>query len=156
MRSKKTVINTIMSLLEELVAIVSGFILPRLILSFFGSQYNGLTTSITQFLACSVLLRAGIGGATRAALYKPLAEKDKSQVDSIVKATNIFMQKIAGILIIAIIAFAAIYPFLIRNKFGWFFTFSLFVIIGASTFAESFFGITYLIVLQADQRLWFS
>ena len=156
MRSKKAVMNTIMSLLEELVAIASGFILPRLILSFFGSQYNGLTTSITQFLACAVLLRAGIGGATRAALYKPLAEKDKAQVDSIVKATNIFMQRIAGILIIAIIAFAAIYPFLIRNKFGWFFTFSLFVIIGASSFAESFFGITYLIVLQADQRLWFS
>lgn len=156
MRGKKVVINTAMSLVEEIVAVICGFILPRLILSCFGSKYNGLTTSITQFLACAVLLRSGIGGATRAALYKPLAEKNKNEVDSIIKATDIFMKKIGLILAGGIVIFAAIYPFFVADEFDWFFTFSLFVIIGASTFAESFFGITYLILLQADQRLWVS
>ena len=156
MRSKKTIINTIFSLLEDLVAIVCSFILPKLILSHFGSEYNGLTTSISQFLACAVLLRSGIGGATKAALYKPLAKKDKSEIDSIIKATNNFMKKIGMILAISIIAFAAIYPFIANTNFSWIFTFSLFVIIGIGTFAESFFGITYLILLQADQRLYIS
>ena len=156
MRGKKTLINTILSLSEELVAIVCGFILPRLILIFFGSKYNGLTTSITQFLACAVLLRAGIGGATRAALYKPIADNNIDELNGIVRATDIFMKKIGIILGCAIIMFAAIYPFFVRDEFEWMFTFSLFIIIGASTFAESFFGITYLIVLQADQRLWVS
>lgn len=156
MRGKKAAINTAFSLIEEIVSVICGFILPRLILSAFGSQYNGLTTSITQFLACAVLLRSGIGGATRAALYKPLAEGNQAEINSIVKATNIFMKKIGLILAGAILVFAAIYPFLVQNEFDWFFTFSLFVIIGTSTFAESFFGITYLIVLQADQRLWVS
>ena len=81
-RSKKLALNTLFSLLEELVAIICGFILPRLILSAFGSKYNGITTSITQFLSCAVLLRAGIGGVTRAALYKPLANHDKNKIDS--------------------------------------------------------------------------
>lgn len=156
MRGKKTVINTIMSLIQEFVGVVCGFILPRLILSAFGSKYNGLTTSISQFLACAVLLRSGIGGATRAALYKPIARNDRAEISSIVKATDIFMKKIGLILAGAIVAFAAIYPFLVQNEFDWFFTFTLFLIIGASTFAESFFGVTYLIVLQADQRLWVS
>ena len=156
MRGKKTIINTIFSLLEDFVAIVCSFILPKLILSHFGSAYNGLTTSISQFLACAVLLRSGIGGATKAALYKPLATNNKKEIDSIVKATDIFMKKIGLILAISIIVFAAIYPIFVHSEFTWLFTFTLFVIIGIGTFAESFFGITYLIVLQADQRLYIS
>lgn len=156
MRGKKTLVNTVAGLLEELVAVVCGFILPRLILSAFGSDYNGLVTSITQFLSCAVLLRSGIGGATRAALYKPLSEDNKSEINSILKATDIFMKKIATILAVLILSFSAIYPLFVKNEFDWLFTFSLFVIIGLSTFAESFFGITYLILLQADQRLWVS
>ena len=54
MRGKKTIINTIMSLAEELVAVICAFILPRLILSNFGSAYNGLATSISQFLTFAV------------------------------------------------------------------------------------------------------
>ena len=155
-RGKKAAVNTIVSFLEEFISLICGFILPRLILSAFGSDYNGLTTSITQFLSCAILLRSGIGGTTRAALYKPLANHNQGEVNSIIKATDIFMKKIGTILLVAILFFVTIYPIFVKNEFGWFFTFSLFVIIGASTFAESFFGITYLIILQADQRLWVS
>jgi O-antigen/teichoic acid export membrane protein len=154
MRGKKATLNTALNLLEQFVALLCGLILPRLILAHLGSRYNGLTVSISQFLSCAVLLRSGIGGATRAALYKPIAENDRDEIDSIVKATDIFMKKIGLILAGLIVVFAVLYPLLVKNEFGWFFTFSLFLIIGASTFAESFFGITYLVVLQADQRLW--
>ena len=78
MRSKKALINSISSLLSQLVTIICGFVLPRLILSQFGSSYNGITSSITQFLNCVILLRAGVGGVTRAALYKPLADGDNN------------------------------------------------------------------------------
>jgi len=156
MRTKKLMINTIFSLLEDVVAIICAFILPRLILSYFGSKYNGLITSITQFLACAILLRSGIGGATRAALYKPLADKDYNKINSIVKATDLFMKKIAIILLVLIIIFSLGYATFFSGEFEWGFTFTLFIIIGISTFAESFFGITYLIILQADQRLWIS
>ena len=153
MRGKKTLINSFLCLLEEIVAIVSAFILPKLILGAFGSKYNGIITSITQFLACAVLLRSGIGGATRVALYKALADKDEEKVSSIVNATSQFMKKIGMILGGIILVFSVCYPFLVQKEFGWMFSFTLFLIIGASTFAESFFGITYLIVLQADQKI---
>lgn len=156
MRGKRTVINTVTSLTEEIVSIICGFILPRLILAFYGSELNGLVTSISQFLTGAMLLRAGIGGATRAALYRPLAEKNKQEVDSIVKATDIFMKKVSVLLGAAIVCLAVLYPFLVENEKGWLFTCTLFLIIGMSTFAESFFGVTYLIVLQADQQLWVS
>ena len=156
LRSKKAIINTFFSLLSEFVIIISSLIIPRLILSKFGSRYNGITTSITQFLACAVLLRAGIGGATRAALYKPIANENHDEFDSIVKATDNYMKKIGFILAIVILLFALVYPLLVKNEFSYIFSFSLFIIIGIATFAESFFGITYLIVLQADQKLYIS
>lgn len=156
MRGKKAFRNTIMGLMEEVISVICGFILPRLILSTFGSKYNGLTVSISQFLSYAVLMRAGLGGATRAALYKPIAEGNQKKINSIVKATDIYMKKIGLVLAGAIVMFAAIYPMMVANEFGWLFTFTLFLIIGASTFAESFFGITYLIVLQADQNIWVS
>ena len=156
MRSKSTIKNTIFSLLEELVAIICAMILPRIILENFGSACNGLITSISQFLACAVLFRSGIGGATRAALYKPLADKDKNKIASIIKATDRFMKRVGLLLAFVIVILATIYPLFIGKEYDYLFTFTLFLIIGASTFAESFFGITYLIILQADQKVWVS
>ena len=156
MRQKKAIINTLCAILQELVAVVSSFIIPRMILSHFGSTYNGLTTSITQFLGYAVLLRAGIGGATRAALYKPIAEGDKEKINGIMAATKKYMKKIALILLALIISFACIYPFFVIEEFDYLFSFSLFIIIGISSFIESMWGINNLILLQADQKLYIS
>lgn len=153
-RGQKAVINTISSLTLEFVIIICGLILPRLILSKFGSTYNGLTSSINQFLSCAVLLRSGIGGATRAALYKPLQNGDKHAINAIMSATTLFLRKIAFIIAGLIIVFACIYPFLVIDEFDWFFSFSLFIIIGIDTFLQSFFGISNYILLQADQKYY--
>lgn len=156
MRGKKALINTFSAVLQEFVAVVCAFILPRLIMESFGSTYNGISSSITQFLGCAVLLRAGIGGATRAALYKPIAESDQMRVNAIMSATEKYLRKTALILAALIVAAACCYPFLVRDEFSWFFSFSLFLIIGISTFAETLFGISNLILLQADQKLYVS
>ena len=152
MRSKKAIMNSITAILGEIVSIICGLILPRLILSTFGSSYNGITSSISQFISCVVLLRAGIGGVTRAALYKPLAENDNKKISGIVNATTIFMRKVALIFASALIIFACVYPLLVSNEFGWFFSFSLVIIIGFSTFIQNYFGISYGMLIQADQR----
>lgn len=139
MRSRKAIVNTIAGLLYELVAVICGFILPRLILTAFGSSYNGVTSSITQFLGYVSLMRAGIGGVTRAALYKPLANKDSAEISGVINATNNFLKRVAVIFAVSMIAFAAIYPFFVKEDFDWLFTFSLVLILGISTFAQYFF-----------------
>ena len=60
-RGRQALLNTVSQLSVEFVAIVCGLILPRLIINTFGSTYNGLTNSISQFLSYAVLLRSGIG-----------------------------------------------------------------------------------------------
>ena len=152
MRTKKAALNTLTAALSEVVSIVCGLILPRLILSAFGSSYNGITSSISQFLSAVVLLRAGIGGVTRAALYKPLAEKDTEKISGIINATSVFMQRVALIFAAALIIFAGAYPFAVKGEFEWLFTATLVLIIGSSTFVDNYFGISYNMLLMADQR----
>ena len=47
---KKVMLNVGCTMLCQLVTFISGLIVPRLILSTFGSEANGLVSSITQFL----------------------------------------------------------------------------------------------------------
>ncbi len=152
MRTKKAALNSMTAAISEIVSIVCGLILPRLILQSFGSSYNGITASISQFLSAVVLLRAGIGGVTRAALYKPLAEKDTEKISGIVNATARFMRNIALIFAGALIVFACLYPFVVKANFDWIFSASLVLIIGSSTFIDNYFGISYQMLLMADQR----
>ena len=152
MRTKKALLNSTMALLLELATVVCGFIVPRLILATFGSKYNGITSSITQFLSYIALLKSGIGGVTRASLYKPLQENDVDGVSAIVKATEQFMRQVALIFAGFIFVFAALYPFVKSNEFPWLFSFTLVLILGIGTFSQYYFGITYQMLLAADQR----
>lgn len=152
MRSRKALYNSISALLLEFISIICGFILPRVILSAFGSAYNGLTTSITQFLSVVTLLRAGVGGVTRAALYKPLAENNMDRVSAIVNATQKFMKKIAWIFAMGLVAFSFVYPFVVRDSFEYWFSFALVLLMGIATFVQYYFAITYQMLLIADQQ----
>ncbi len=150
-RKKKVLINIIASALSEVVSLICSLILPRLILSHFGSDYNGIINSITQFISFVTLLRAGVGGVTRAALYRPLVENDTEKISSIVKATENYMRKIAFLFLGIMLVMASVYPIFVKD-FSWIFSFSLFIILGITTFVQYYFGITYQMLLLADQR----
>ena len=151
-RGKKALYNSLASIASQIVTMICGFILPRLILSAFGSNYNGITSSVAQFLSVIALLRAGVGGATRVSLYKSLAENNIQQVSATVKATEHFMRRVALIFVGIVILFSFLYPYLVKDEFDWIFASTLVLVMSLSTFVQYFFGITYQFLLQADQR----
>jgi len=152
MRAKKTVYNSIANLLHQVVLAGAGLILPRLILSQFGSEYYGLVASVFQFIGYTALLAAGVNGATVAALFKPLAESDTLKISGITRATEAFMRKVALIFSVVLVIIALSYPLLVSDEFEWFFVFSFVLILGISKFVTFFFGAAYRMVLDADQR----
>lgn len=151
-RTQKAARNIFFSLFSEAIKLVCSLILPRLILTNYGSAYNGIVSSITQFISCIALMKLGIGGATKVALYKPLANKDNKEISEVLASTESFMRKIARIFVVFVLIFACLYPLLISNEFGWLFSASLILIISLSTFAEYYFGFTYSMLLNADQK----
>jgi len=150
MRSKKAFKNVMWGFIYQISAMVCGFILPRLVLQSFGSDYNGITNTIKQFLQVISLFQAGLGGVTMAALYKPLAEKDRTQMSVVIKTTETHLRKIAMMFIGIALVVACILP-LIVHEFNFLFTSSLVMIMSLSTFVQYFFGLTYQYLLNADQ-----
>lgn len=154
MRTKKTIINIVSSVLLQIVYIVCGFIVPRLIISNFGSNINGLVNSITEFLAYITLLESGFGPVVKSILYKPIANKDKTTIEKILKASEKFFRKISIFFLVYIIVLCLIYPIMVSGEFSSIFTISLVLIIAISTFAEYYFGMTFKLYLQAEQRTY--
>lgn len=154
MRSKKVFYNIVTNLILQIIVVIYGFIVPKIIISNFGSSVNGLISSIIQFLGYITLLEAGLGPVVKSMLYKPIANKDKNEIQNILGASERFFRKISIVFIVYIIILAAIYPMIIDNGFGYVYTISLIFIIAINTFAEYFFGITYKLFLQADQKTY--
>ena len=154
-RGQKALINTAVLGVYQFVYFLCGLILPRFLLLEFGSEYNGAVSSITQFLNFISVLQLGIAGATRFSLYKVLAEKDIKGISGIVNATEKYMRKIGLVLIayIGVLVFA--FPKFANTNLPTGEIALLVLIIGASTFSQYFFGITYQILLAADQRQYF-
>lgn len=154
MRKKKLILNSVMSLLTQLATIVCGLIIPRLIISAYGSQVNGLVSSITQFLSVISLLDLGVGSVVQAALYKPLAENDDLQISRIVISSDRFFRRIAKILLIYVVVLAVVYPYIVNSSFDRLYTISLIFIIAVSSFMQYYWGVTNQILLNADQRIY--
>lgn len=89
-RTKKFVINSSTNAVLQIIMMVAGLITPRLILRYYGSEINGVISSITQFIAYFNLVEAGISGAAVYALYRPLAENDYTAINGILSAAKKF------------------------------------------------------------------
>lgn len=150
-RTQKAFLNMSTSLIAQIVSIICGLITPRLILTNFGSTYNGVTASATQFLGMLNVLTLGITGATRVALYKPLAEDDVLTVSRLMKASNQYMRKISMCVVVYIALLCIVYPFVSKNDLTWAQNAALILIVGISSLANYLFGVNNTILLQASQ-----
>lgn len=153
-RTQKAALNTITAALSEIIMLVCGLILPRLILSHYGSAYNGITQSAKQFLSAISILNVGIAGTTRVALYKSLAANDKEKTSGLVRATALHMRKVGLVLSVYVIALMILYPLLVDTGYGWFEVAPLIFAASLSSFGRYFFGTAYRALLTADQCIY--
>lgn len=151
-RGAKLKLNSVAALVNQIVVIIHGLILPRLYINCFGSKTYGLTSSITQFLGVVSLMELGMGAVVQSALYFPLAHNDNVKISQIVKSAERFFSKIGLALAGYTVVLAFVYPGFINKDFSWFFEASLIIIVSISSLAEYFFGITYRLLVVADQR----
>ena len=102
--------NSVTMALQQVVAMVSAFVIPRVILSVYGSEINGFVVSVTQFISYFVLVEAGISGASIYALYKPLAEHNMPAINGILSAAKKFYQTSGYIFLALVCLLAVLYP----------------------------------------------
>ena len=150
-RTKNAALNIFFSLLLQLVTCVRGLILPGIIIPAYGSDINGLVSSISQFLTYISLLEAGVGSIFRASLYKPLANDDMDKVSGIINEQKRFYRKIGMIFVLYVVVLCFIYPLIAKTDASKPYVISLLLILSVSTFTEYFFSLPYTSLLSADQ-----
>ena len=153
MRTKLSIYNTISAIVLQIVNLIVNLILPRVMIGVYGSSVNGLVTSIRQFISYFNLVEAGLAGAAVYALYKPLADKNRDDVNGILSAANRFYN-ISGFIFSGLVLITAfIYPMAASDQgIDMAVIAALVLIIGASGSLEFFAVGKYKVLYTADQK----
>ena len=118
--------------ISQVITLSLGIIIPKLMIVSYGSEVNGLLSSIRQVFVYVALLEAGIGTASLQALYAPIAANDKKRTCEIMSATNRYYKRTGILYGIAVIALAIIYPIVVKSDIPVFVVVAVIFFQGAS------------------------
>lgn len=140
----------------KMITIILSIVLPRLFIVSFGSEVNGLLSTITQIFTYLALLEAGIGTATINALYKPLDCDNKDEVNVVVSQARFYYRKVSLVYATCVVIFAIVYSFLAKTSLGVGTVFLVILLQGAASFISYYFCAVYVQLLVADGKQYIS
>ena len=118
-KGKVTLLNITSSIIMQIVSVISALIVPRLILETFGSNANGLVSSISQFLNYITLVEGGITGVISANLYRPLVNGDTEKLSSVLTTARSFYRKIGIVFIAYSVVIGLVYPIFVDTGYEY-------------------------------------
>lgn len=152
---KKGMYNIIFGVFSQIITVVMGLILPKMIVEQYGSGVNGLLSSVSQIFVYLALFEAGVGTATMQALYKPIAEEDGNGINRILSATHSYFKK-TGIIYGGMLAVSAIiYPLFVEKTLPYTSIVLIIIFAGAGSTLNYFFYGKYRILLEASGYSYF-
>lgn len=144
--------NLISSLVYQIVLISLSFIIPRLYLENFGSEVNGVISTIKQILAYMTILEAGVGSASVQALYKPIGEKDYKSASEILSATNSYYNKTGIVYLALTLVIAFVYAYAIPTSIDSPVLFFIIILSAIPSLFSYFVQAKYRILMEVDGR----
>ena len=144
--------NLISSLIYQIVLISLSFLLPRLYLENFGSEVNGVLSTIKQIFAYLLLLEAGVGLATTQALYKRIGKKDYKSANEVLSATNSYYIKTGIIYLAIVLVIAIVYAYIIPTSIDNNVVFLIIILTALPALFSYFVQAKYRILMEVDGR----
>ena len=144
--------NLLSGVLYQVVLIGISFILPRLYLENFGSEVNGVLSTIKQIFVYMVLLESGVGLATTQALYKPVAEKNYNKINSVISATHSYYVKIGVVYALVVLLIGLLYECVVPTSLGTGVVFGIVLLTALPAMFGYFIQTKYRILLEVDGR----
>ncbi len=144
--------NLISSLIYQVVLISLSFLLPRLYLENFGSEVNGVLSTIKQIFVYMLLLEAGVGLATTQALYKRIGEKDYMSANEVLSATNSYYIRTGIIYLAIVLVIAVVYAYVIPTSIDSNIVFLIIILTALPALFSYFVQAKYRILMEVDGR----
>lgn len=140
------------SVLQQVILISISFLLPRLYLENFGSNVNGVLSTIKQIFTYMCLLEAGVGAATRHALFSILKLKNYQSASEVLSATHIYYKKTGFIYSAIVLVIALVYGFVVDTGITPHIVFLLVILNGIPSVFSYFVQAKYRILMEVDGR----
>ncbi len=142
----------VMSIGLQLLNVAIGLIIPRMILVAFGSDMNGLVSSINQFMTYLTLVESGLTQVAVVSLYKPLVNNDKEAINRQLSATNRFYKQTAAMYLFLLVLMSLVYPLAAKRSYDFSFVCTLIIVLGIHYFIDFLFIGKYRVLFVADQK----
>lgn len=150
MNRKKTWYNIIFGFGSQIIIIALGLVVPRIVLTHYGSDTNGLTSTVTQIFTYMALLEAGIGQAARNALYAPVKANDKNGISYIMSVARRYYRKITVYYGIGVLVLSGILPLIIKSKINYWTIFLVVFFEGMSQVVNFWYTENWMQLLMAE------
>ena len=142
----------IVGIISQVVTLGLGILLPRLLIGSFGSDINGLLSSIKQIFVYVALLEAGVGTAALQALYAPIAASDTQKASEILAATHHYFRRTGVLYGLSVIVLAFAYPILFNITLNYWMVVAIIILQGSAGVIRYFFQGKLTILLRVDGR----
>lgn len=154
MSKKRIILNLILPLTYSVLIMVLGIIIPRLVMTNYGSDTNGLISTIGQIFTYMALLEAGVSRASRNQLFKPLVERDSEGVSKIICSSKKYYQKIAIVYFVVVILLSSLLPFIFKTKVAYWEIFFYILLEGLIGVVNFLISKKWTILLNADGKMY--
>lgn len=151
-RTKLSALNAISAILLTLVNGLLGIIVTRLIISHFGSDFNGLNSTANQIINVLLILEGGFTLASNVALFSPISKLDYEESNGILTATRSKFRKIGIIFFLLGIIIAIAYSFAAKTQLSREFVFTVIFMTVIPQAVNLYFTTTYRVLLQTQQK----
>lgn len=154
LREVRAIKNIVTNMLLQLVLMMSGLMIPQLILRYYGSTVNGMLSSVSQFISYAALAAMGIEDAAAVELYKPITERNRGNICAVLTETNKMYTRSGKIYFLAMVMLAFIYPLFLRGQIPYRFAFIMVLCIGCVNVVDFFVLGKYRAFLLAEQKVY--
>lgn len=149
---RNSIRNLWWGIIGTLITSVVAIIIPRLFIVNYGSEVNGLLSSIRQIYVYLALMEAGVGDAAVIALYGPIGKKDHKATNEILAATHYYYRKIGVLYAISIVALGFVYPAFLDTEIPYSVCCLVIILQGSGNVISYFFQGKYNMLLRVDNR----
>lgn len=152
MRTKLTLLNALTSVVSMIVSSILSLVSIRVVLVYLGSDYNGLNSTINQFITVLMLVESGFTLAALVRLYAPYGQKDYDAVNKILSKTRVTLKKVGFAMFVLGIVGSCIYALLIDSEIDYIVMVALFSFSVAATAFNFAYVYKYRLVFQVTQH----
>lgn len=156
MKFKRSIKNISMAVIYQIIYLGLAIMIPRLVITGYGSEVNGLLSTIGNIYSYLALIETGIGTVAIQALYKPVVEEDRKRINQILSATRKYYRKFTVFYFVAMIIASFVFPFLYAGEITYWTIVGVMLFQGMASVLDYWLRAAYGALLSAEGKNYVS